>query len=92
MPWSAIGRRRSGWTEQRDRAAFRAAQSLRPGKLERTAAADNEYMHRRGLDLLSAHLVSLDPDAPTARERLDAELGAALAAFLVEALSVRVAA
>jgi hypothetical protein len=47
-------------------------------------------MHRRGLDLLSAHLVSLDPDAPTARDRLDAQVGADLAAFLVAALSMRV--
>jgi len=47
-------------------------------------------MQRRGLDLLSAHLVSLDPDAPTARDRLDAEVGPDLAAFLVAALCVRV--
>jgi hypothetical protein len=47
---------------------------------------------RRGIDLLSAHLVSLDPETPTARERLDAEVGPELAAFLVAALSARVAA
>jgi hypothetical protein len=45
---------------------------------------------RRGLDLLSAHLESLDPETPTARERLAVELGCELAAFLVAALTMRV--
>jgi hypothetical protein len=43
----------------------------------------------RGLALLAAHCVSLDPDAPNARERLDAALGAELARKLVLALSSR---
>jgi hypothetical protein len=41
----------------------------------------------RGLGLLMAHLSGLDPDAPTARERLDAVLGPKLAHMLVFALS-----
>jgi hypothetical protein len=49
-------------------------------------------MQRRGLELLWAHLRCLDPDAPTARERLENALGPALAAFLIAALSVRLAA
>jgi hypothetical protein len=32
-------------------------------------------MRKRGLQLLEAHLRSFDPDAPTARERLEAALG-----------------
>jgi hypothetical protein len=42
---------------------------------------------RRGLELLVAHCACLDPDAPTARERLEQALGAELAAKLVFALS-----
>jgi hypothetical protein len=47
---------------------------------------------RRGLDLLAAHCASLDPllrerEVPPARERLEAALGADLAAKLVFALS-----
>jgi hypothetical protein len=49
-------------------------------------------MHRRGLELLWAHLASLDPDAPTARDRLDNALGASFAAFLIAALASRMAA
>jgi hypothetical protein len=41
----------------------------------------------RGLALLAAHCASLDPDAPSARDRLEAELGAELAQKLVVALS-----
>ena len=41
----------------------------------------------RGPALLEAHCLSLDPTAPTARERLDATLGADLARLLVWALS-----
>ena len=41
----------------------------------------------RGLALLAAHCSSLEPDAPSARERLDALLGAELARKLVFALS-----
>ena len=41
----------------------------------------------RGLGLLAAHCRSLDPDAPSARERLEALLGAELARKLVRALS-----
>jgi len=42
-----------------------------------------------GLDLLAAHCAALDPDAPTARERLDDALGPELARKLVHALSSR---
>jgi hypothetical protein len=41
----------------------------------------------RGLALLVQHCASLDPDTPTARERLDAALGAELAQKLVFGLS-----
>lgn len=41
----------------------------------------------RGLELLEAHCASLDPDAPRARDRLDAALGAEFAQKLVFALS-----
>jgi hypothetical protein len=41
----------------------------------------------RGLALLVAHCASFDPDAPTARERLDDALGPELARKLVFALS-----
>jgi hypothetical protein len=44
-----------------------------------------------GLDLLAAHCANLDPDTPTARERLDVELGPELAAKLVSALSPHIA-
>lgn len=43
-------------------------------------------MHRRGDQLLLAHLASLDPAAPAARERLEDALGAELARRLVAAL------
>jgi hypothetical protein len=43
--------------------------------------------HERGLSLLEAHCRSLDPSAPTARERLDDVLGPELAQKLVFALS-----
>jgi hypothetical protein len=42
---------------------------------------------RRGLELLAAHCASLDPDAPSARERLDTALGRELAQQLVASLS-----
>jgi hypothetical protein len=42
---------------------------------------------RRGLGLLALHCASLDPDTPSARDRLDAVLGAELAQKLVFALS-----
>jgi hypothetical protein len=41
----------------------------------------------RGLALLTTHVLSLDPDAPSARERLAAAIGAELADKLVNALS-----
>jgi hypothetical protein len=41
----------------------------------------------RGLALLAAHCSSLDPDAPTARDRLEALLGTEFAQKLVVALS-----
>jgi hypothetical protein len=43
--------------------------------------------HERGLALLAAHCASLDPCTPTARERLDSELGPQLAGMLVQALT-----
>ena len=43
----------------------------------------------RGLALLVAHCASLDPGAPTARERLEEKLGAELARKLVFALAAR---
>jgi hypothetical protein len=43
----------------------------------------------RGLDLLAAHCLALDPDAQTARSRLDGALGPDLARMLVFALSPR---
>jgi hypothetical protein len=43
----------------------------------------------RGLALLVAHCASLDPAAPTARERLDEKLGPELARKLVFALAAR---
>jgi hypothetical protein len=47
----------------------------------------NAVPHQRGLDLLVAHCASLDPDAPSARDRLDDVLGHELAQKLVFALS-----
>jgi hypothetical protein len=47
----------------------------------------NAVPHDRGLSLLAAHCLSLDPYARTARERLDAVIGAELAHMLVFALS-----
>jgi len=41
----------------------------------------------RGTELLVAHCASLDPDAPTARDRLDEALGPELARKLVSALA-----
>jgi hypothetical protein len=43
----------------------------------------------RGLALLVAHCASLDPGAPTARERLEEKLGPELARKLVFALASR---
>lgn len=51
---------------------------------------DSEDVQRRegrGHVLLLAHCSSLDPATPTARERLDAVLGPALARKLIFALS-----
>jgi hypothetical protein len=42
---------------------------------------------RRGLALLATHCSSLDPDVPSARERLEKALGAELARRLVLALT-----
>jgi hypothetical protein len=42
---------------------------------------------RRGLTLLAAHCASLDPDTPSARDRLEAAVGAELAHKLVFALT-----
>jgi hypothetical protein len=43
----------------------------------------------RGVELLAAHLDSLDPEAVTARDRLDGQLGPELARKLVFALAAR---
>jgi hypothetical protein len=42
-----------------------------------------------GLDLIAAHLASLDPDTAQARERLEHKLGSELASLLVAALAGR---
>jgi hypothetical protein len=47
----------------------------------------NAVPHERGLALLAAHCASLDPDTPTARDRLAEALGRVLAEKLVFALS-----
>jgi hypothetical protein len=47
----------------------------------------NAMPHDRGLSLLAAHCLSLDPCALTARQRLDAKIGPELAHMLVSALS-----
>jgi hypothetical protein len=47
----------------------------------------NAVPHDRGLSLLAAHCLSLDPHARTARQRLDAAIGPELAHMLVFALS-----
>jgi hypothetical protein len=47
----------------------------------------NAVPHERGFALLVAHCAGLDPDSPTARERLDEALGLDLAQKLVFALS-----
>jgi hypothetical protein len=44
---------------------------------------------RRGVRLLARHLQSLNPEAESARERLEEELGSELAHKLVFALSPR---
>jgi hypothetical protein len=44
---------------------------------------------QRGVQLLAAHLESLDPEAAKARERLDLQLGNELARKLVFALAAR---
>lgn len=46
----------------------------------------SEPARGRGLPLLVAHCASLDPDVPTARERLDLVVGPELAWKLVFAL------
>lgn len=51
-----------------------------------------DHLHRpktelRGLTLLAAHCNSLDPHAPTARERVEALLGPELAHVLIFALA-----
>ena len=50
---------------------------------------DLERRQRKGRELLLAHCARLDPETPTARERLEAVLGPALARKLVFALSLR---
>jgi hypothetical protein len=48
--------------------------------------ANLPQVQEAGLGLLAAHLMAYDLDAPTARERLETELGAELAGKLVFAL------
>jgi hypothetical protein len=43
-------------------------------------------MRKRGLQLLEAHIRSFDPEAPTARERLEAELGESFTSELLARL------
>lgn len=45
----------------------------------------------RRLDVLAAHIAGFDRDAPSARERLEAELGGDLTRLLVAALARRYA-
>ena len=47
----------------------------------------NAVPHEHGLALLASHCANLDPDSPTARERLNEALGCDLARKLVFALS-----
>jgi len=46
-------------------------------------------MNHRGLQLLEAHLRSLDPGEPNVRERLEEAMGESLARKLVFALALR---
>jgi hypothetical protein len=46
-------------------------------------------MNERGSQLLEAHIRSLDPTEPSARERLEDAMGEALARKLVFALALR---
>jgi len=48
-------------------------------------------MNERGSQLLEAHIRSLDPAEPSARERLEDAMGKALARKLVFALALRLA-
>ena len=52
-------------------------------------ASDVERQETRGNALLLAHTTRLDPNTPTARERLDVVLGPVLARKLVFALTSR---
>lgn len=45
-----------------------------------------DSMTKRGADLLEAHIRSMDPDEPTARERLEEALGEPFTRKLVVAL------
>jgi hypothetical protein len=46
-------------------------------------------MRKRGLALLEAHIRSFDPDAPTARDRLEKALGKELTRQLLQKLIPR---
>ena len=59
------------------------AGSIRTAGIVTTTAADARLA---GLDLLAARCANLDPDTPTAAERLDVALGPELARKLVFAL------
>jgi hypothetical protein len=52
-------------------------------------SATLDTCQRRGIELLAAHSMSLEPDTATARERLDIALGPELARKLVFALCAR---
>ena len=49
------------------------------------------HMNDKGSHLLEAHIRSLDPGEPTARERLEEAMGESLARKLVFALALRLA-
>ena len=50
------------------------------------AQPTQNVMRTRGLELLEAHIRSFDPDAPTARERVEAALGAPFTERLLQIL------
>lgn len=60
---------------------------MRAGSPGDTSVGMNAVPHTRGLALVAAHCEALDPAMPSARERLDAALGAELAQKLVFALT-----
>jgi len=57
------------------------------GRADSNGGMTDGVAEERGLALLSAHCRSLDPLSPTARERLEQEIGVELARMLVRALA-----